>query len=281
MKARITPSRLARGTLTYTVLTIGAIIMILPFFWMISSSFMTSQEILARPVVWFPAKLRLDAYRSLSSAIPLGRMYLNSTIVTSLTAIGILLTSSLAGYGFAKFQFPGRDTLFLLVLATMMIPFFVVMIPVFYLISKFHWINSYQGLIVPNIVTAFGIFLMRQYMLSLPDEVLDAARVDGASEFQIYWRIVIPLSTPVIGALGILAVVYQWNTFLWPLIVARDANMWTIPVGLNSLQVYASNADVINMQMAGAALAIVPVIVVFLLLQRYFVRGIALTGMKG
>lgn len=281
MKARITPSRLARGTLTYAVLTIGAIIMILPFFWMISSSFMTSQEILARPVVWFPAKLRLDAYRSLSSAIPLGRMYLNSTIVTSLTAIGILLTSSLAGYGFAKFQFPGRDTLFLLVLATMMIPFFVVMIPVFYLISKFHWINSYQGLIVPNIVTAFGIFLMRQYMLSLPDEVLDAARVDGASEFQIYWRIVIPLSTPVIGALGILAVVYQWNTFLWPLIVARDANMWTIPVGLNSLQVYASNADVINMQMAGAALAIVPVIVVFLLLQRYFVRGIALTGMKG
>lgn len=281
MKARITPSRLARGTLTYAVLTIGAIIMILPFFWMISSSFMTSQEILARPVVWFPATLRLDAYRSLSSAIPLGRMYLNSTIVTSLTAIGILLTSSLAGYGFAKFQFPGRDTLFLLVLATMMIPFFVVMIPVFYLISKFHWINSYQGLIVPNIVTAFGIFLMRQYMLSLPDEVLDAARVDGASEFQIYWRIVIPLSTPVIGALGILAVVYQWNTFLWPLIVARDANMWTIPVGLNSLQVYASNADVINMQMAGAALAIVPVIVVFLLLQRYFVRGIALTGMKG
>lgn len=281
MKARITPSRLARGTLTYAVLTIGAIIMILPFFWMISSSFMTSQEILARPVVWFPAKLRLDAYRSLSSAIPLGRMYLNSTIVTSLTAIGILLTSSLAGYGFAKFQFPGRDTLFLLVLATMMIPFFVVMIPIFYLISKFHWINSYQGLIVPNIVTAFGIFLMRQYMLSLPDEVLDAARVDGASEFQIYWRIVIPLSTPVIGALGILAVVYQWNTFLWPLIVARDANMWTIPVGLNSLQVYASNADVINMQMAGAALAIVPVIVVFLLLQRYFVRGIALTGMKG
>lgn len=281
MKARITPSRLARGTLTYAVLTIGAIIMILPFFWMISSSFMTSQEILARPVVWFPATLRLDAYRSLSSAIPLGRMYLNSTIVTSLTAIGILLTSSLAGYGFAKFQFPGRDTLFLLVLATMMIPFFVVMIPIFYLISKFHWINSYQGLIVPNIVTAFGIFLMRQYMLSLPDEVLDAARVDGASEFQIYWRIVIPLSTPVIGALGILAVVYQWNTFLWPLIVARDANMWTIPVGLNSLQVYASNADVINMQMAGAALAIVPVIVVFLLLQRYFVRGIALTGMKG
>ncbi len=280
-RGRIAPARVGRGTLTYAVLVIGAIIMILPFFWMISSSFMTSQEILARPVVWLPAKLRLDAYRALPEAIPLGRMYLNSVIVTTLTALGILLSSSLAGYGFAKFEFPGRDMLFLLVLATMMIPFFVVMIPVFYLISKFHWINSYQGLIVPNIVTGFGIFLMRQYMLSLPDEVLDAARVDGASEFQIYWRIVIPLSTPVIGALGILAVVYQWNNFLWPLIVARDANMWTIPVGLVSLQAYASNADVINMQMAGAALAIVPVIIVFLLLQRFFVSGIALTGMKG
>jgi multiple sugar transport system permease protein len=167
------------------------------------------------------------------------------------------------------------------VLATMMIPFFVVLLPIFYLVSQLGWINTYPGLIVPNIVTGFGIFLMRQYMLSLPDEVLDAARIDGASEFEIYWRIALPLSTPVIGALGILAFVYQWNNFLWPLVVARSSDMWTVPVGLNSLRVYASSADVINLQMAGAALAIVPVMIVFLLLQRYFVRGIALTGMKG
>jgi multiple sugar transport system permease protein len=267
--------------LKYLALTVGAIIMVLPFAWMILTSFMTSQEILARPLTWFPADPSLDAYRGLRDAIPLGRMYLNSIIVTTLTTIGILLTSSMAGYGFAKFQFPGRDILFLIVLATMMIPFFVVMIPVFWMISKFDWINSYPGLIVPNIATAFGIFLMRQYMLSLPDEVLDAARVDGASELEIYWRIVLPLSTPVIGALTILAFVYQWNSFLWPLVVARSDTMWTVPVGLNSLRVYASSAQVINMQMAGATLAIVPVIIVFLLLQRYFVRGIALTGMKG
>jgi len=208
-------------------------------------------------------------------------MYLNSMIVTTLTTLGILLTSSLAGYGFAKFHFPGRDALFLIVLATMMIPFFVVLIPIFYMISRLGWINSYPGLIVPNIVTAFGIFLMRQYMLSLPDEVLDAARVDGASEFEIYWRIVLPLSTPVIGALAILAFVYQWNNFLWPLVVARSDSMWTVPVGLNALRVYASSAQVINMQMAGATLGVVPVIAVFLVLQRYFVRGIALTGVKG
>jgi len=266
---------------TYGFLTVGAIVMLLPFVWMILASFMTSAEVIARPLTWFPSALRLDAYEKLADAIPLARNYLNSAIVTSLTTAGILLTSSLAGYGFAKFRFRGRDVIFLLVLATMMIPFFVVLIPVFYIISKLDWVNSFQGLIVPNIVTGFGIFLMRQYMLSLPDEVLDAARIDGASEFQIYWRMVIPMSTPVVGSLGILAIVYQWNSFLWPLVVARSSDMWTVPVGLRSLQVYATGADVINMQMAGAALAVVPIIIVFLLLQRYFVQGIALTGMKG
>ena len=267
--------------LKYLFLAAGTVVMLLPFVWMILASFMTAEEIIARPLTWFPSSLRLDAYRGLSDAIPLGRMYLNSLIVTTLTTLGILLTSSLAGYGFAKFQFPGRDILFLIVLATMMIPFFVVMIPIFYLISKFGWIDSYPGLIVPNIATAFGIFLMRQYMLSLPDEVLDAARVDGASELEIYWRIVLPLSTPVIGALTILAFVFQWNNFLWPLIVARSDSMWTVPVGLNSLRVYASGVQVVNMQMAGATLGVLPLIAVFLMLQRYFVRGIALTGMKG
>jgi len=273
--------RVLWAVLAYGFLALGAVIMLLPFAWMLLSSFMTAQEVIARPLTWFPTELRYQNYQALANAVPLGRMYLNSAIVTTATALGVLLTSALAGYGFAKFQFPARDALFLLVLATMMIPFFVVLIPVFYLISQLGWVNTYPGLIVPNIVTGFGIFLMRQYMLSLPDEVLDAARVDGASEFEIFWRIALPLSTPVIGALGILSFVYHWNSFLWPLVVARSDDMWTVPVGLNSLRVYASSAEVINQQMAGAALAIVPVMVVFLALQRYFVRGIALTGLKG
>lgn len=279
-----TPMKLAafiKPIVIYGILAIGSFVMLLPFAWMLSSSLMSTQEVIARPLTWIPSTLRFENYMALSDAIPLGRMYLNSIIVTTLTTLGILLTSSLAGYGFAKFQFPGRNFLFLLVLATMMIPFFVVLLPIFYMVSQLGWINTYQGLIVPNIVTGFGIFLMRQYMLSLPDEVLDAARIDGASEFEIYWRIALPLSTPVIGALGILAFVYQWNNFLWPLVVARSSDMWTVPVGLNSLRVYASSAEVINLQMAGAALAIMPVMIVFLLLQRYFVRGIALTGLKG
>ena len=274
-------SRVATTVAKYGFLTLGVLVMILPFVWMILSSLMTSREVMARPLVWIPETPRFDNYAALAEAVPLARMYLNSAVVTTAITIGILLTSSLAGYGFAKFRFPGRDALFLFVLATLMIPFFVVLIPVFYIVSRLDWVDRYPGLIVPNLVTAFGVFLMRQYMLSLPDEVLDAARVDGESELGIFWRHVLPLSTPALGALGILAFVFHWNSFLWPLVVARSEEMWTIPVGLNSLRVYASSADVLNLQMAGAALAIVPVVVVFLLLQRFFVQGIALTGIKG
>jgi multiple sugar transport system permease protein len=278
---RLTASDALFGTLKYTALVLGAVLMLLPFVWMVIASLMAPTEIMARPLVWFPARPRFENYATLSQAISLGRMYLNSLIVASLTTIGILFTSSLAGYGFAKFQFPGRDILFVLVLATMMIPFFVVLVPVFYIVRQLGWVDSYAGLIIPNIVTAFGIFLMRQFMLGLPDELLDAARIDGASEWRIYWRIVLPLAAPALGALAILGFVYQWNSFLWPLVVIRSSALETIPLGLNSLRVYASSPQVINIQMAGATLAVLPVIAVFALLQRYFVQGIALSGMKG
>src|SRR5439155_195464 len=205
----------------------------------------------------------------------------NFTRMGRASAMAVMLTSTLASYGFAKFHFPCLDILFMLVLATMMIPFFVVLIPIFFLVRQLGWMDSYLGLIVPNIVTAFGIFLMRQYMLTLPDELLDAARIDGASELAIYWRIALPLAGPALGALAILAFVYHWNSFLWPLVVIRSRELATIPIGLNSLRVYASSPEVINLQMAGAALAIIPVVAVFAVLQRHFVRGIALTGIKG
>ena len=265
----------------YAGLALGAFFMLLPFAWMIVSSFMSAAEIMARPLRWLPAELQLRNYEALAAAIPLGNMYANSLIVTISITVGVLLTSSLAGYGFAKFHFPGRDILFVLVLATMMIPFFVVLIPIFFLVRQLGWMDNYLGLIVPNIVTAFGIFLMRQYMLTLPDELLDAARIDGASELAIYWRIALPLAGPALGALAILAFVYHWNSFLWPLVVIRSRELATIPIGLNSLRVYASSPEVINLQMAGAALAIIPVVAVFAVLQRHFVRGIALTGIKG
>lgn len=281
MRQRVRPATAAVGALKYATLALGAFLMLLPFAWMIVSSFMSAAEIMARPLQWLPAELQLRNYETLSRAIPIGSMYLNSAIVTVSITLGVLLTSSLAGYGFAKFSFPGRDALFVLVLATLMIPFFVVLLPVFYIVRQLGWVDSYLGLIVPNMVTAFGIFLMRQYMLSLPDELLDAARIDGASELTIYWRIAIPLAAPALGALAILAFVYHWNSFLWPLVVVRSRELATIPIGLNSLRVYASSPEVINLQMAGAALAMIPVVTVFAVLQRYFVRGIALTGIKG
>jgi multiple sugar transport system permease protein len=265
----------------YAILIIGAVLMLMPFEWMVVASLMSAQEIMVRPLVWFPAAPQFGNYAHLMDAIPLARMYFNSLVVTAATTVGILLSSSSAGYGFAKFQFPGRDLLFVMVLATLMIPFFVIMIPVFYLVSQLGWVDTYQGLVVPNIVTAFGIFLMRQYMVSLPDELLDAARIDGASEFSIYWRIVLPLVGPALGALAILAFVYHWNAFLWPLIVVRSGDLATIPLGLKSLREYASQPEVINLQLAGATAAVIPVLAVFAIFQRWFVQGIALTGLKG
>jgi len=270
-----------RSVLKYAILVLGALLMLLPFEWMVVASLMAPNEIMARPLVWFPAVPQFVNYARLAEAIPLARMYLNSVIVTAAITLGVLASSSLAGYGFAKFEFPGRDVLFLLVLARMMIPFFVFLIPVFYIVSRLEWVDTLQGLIVPNIVTAFGIFLMRQYMFSLPDELLDAARIDGASEFGIFRQVVLPLVGPALGALAILAFVHHWNAFLWPLIIIRSGDLATIPIGLNSLRVYASQPEVINLQMAGATVAVIPVIIVFALFQRWFVQGIALTGLKG
>lgn len=278
---RLTLGGLLRLLLVYSLLTVGAVVMLLPFAWMVSASLMTPREVMARPLVWVPSVPQVGNFGALLQAVPFGWAYLNSLVVTLTVMAGILLTSSLSGYGFAKFQFPGRDVLFLVVLATLMIPPFLILIPVFYLVRQLGWVDTYPGLIVPNLVTAFGIFLLRQYMLSLPDELLDAARIDGAPEFTIYWRIVLPLVGPALGALAILAFVYHWNSFLWPLIVVRSPGMMTVPLALNSLRIYASSPEVINLQMAGATAAILPVLLVFALLQRWFVQGIALTGLKG
>jgi len=257
------------------------VIMLLPFYWMVASSLMTLPEIIARPPVWFPRVPQLHNYADLAAALPIDRIYINSLIVTISVTSLVLFTSSLTGFGFAKYHFPGRDTLFLLVLATMMIPFFLLLIPVFFIVKELGWVDTYLGLIVPNAVTAYGIFLMRQFILGVPDELLDAARIDGSSEFGLYWRIVLPLSGPALAALTILAFLYHWNAFLWPLVVIRSQDLWTIPIGLNNLRLYASSTDTLDLQMAGATIAVVPVLIVFVALQRYFIQGITLSGLKG
>jgi len=281
VRRRLAVGEVAITAALYLITAVGAVIMLLPFYWMVASSLMTLPEIIARPPVWFPRVPQLHNYADLAAALPIDRIYINSLIVTISVTSLVLFTSSLTGFGFAKYHFPGRDTLFLLVLATMMIPFFLLLIPVFFIVKELGWVDTYLGLIVPNAVTAYGIFLMRQFILGVPDELLDAARIDGSSEFGLYWRIVLPLSGPALAALTILAFLYHWNAFLWPLVVIRSQDLWTIPIGLNNLRLYASSTDTLDLQMAGATIAVVPVLVVFVALQRYFIQGITLSGLKG
>jgi multiple sugar transport system permease protein len=213
--------------------------------------------------------------------LPLGRMYLNSIIVTGLTVVGVLFTSSLAGFAFAKYQFPGKEILFYAILATLMIPFFVTLIPVYYIVAQLGWIDRREGLIVPGLISAYGIFLMRQFIVGVPDEYIDAARIDGASEPLIYWRIILPLVRPALATLGTFTFIGSWNAFLWPLLVINNRDLMTVPLGLNSLRLFAAEARNLHLLMAGTALSVLPTLIVFMFLQRYFIRGIALTGLKG
>ena len=269
------------STLKYLILVLAGAWMLLPFFWMFSASLMTSQEVARLPPPLLPAQPQWHNYVDVARVVPLGRAYLNSLLVTCLTVAGILFTSSLCGFAFAKYDFPGRDVLFMLVLASMMIPFFVTLIPVFYIVKQLGWVNKYAGLILPGVVSAYGIFLMRQFMLDIPDEFLDAARIDGASEFRIYWQIILPLSGPALATLGSFNFISSWNAFLWPLLVAQSRELFTVPLALNSLRTYGMEAQFHNLQMAGTAVSVMPALLVFVALQRYFVRGIALTGLKG
>ena len=265
--------------LKYLVLAAGAFIMVFPFVWMIIASLMTAGEIQLRPPVWLPAAPQFSNYSDLAQSIPMGRLYFNSLFTSGLIVFGVLLSSSLAGFAFAKYRFPGREFLFYLILATMMIPFFVTLIPVFFIVRQLGWIDTYQGLVVPGLTSAYGIFLMRQFIITLPDELIDAARIDGASELRIFWRIIVPLVKPALATLGTFTFIGSWNAFLWPLLVVNSRELMTLPLGINTMKsLYADNT---NLLMAGTAVSVIPMLVLFIFLQRYFIQGIALTGLKG
>jgi len=280
-KRRLSVPAIVSSILKYLVLMAAGAWMLLPFFWMFSASLMTSQEVTRLPPPLLPAIPQWHNYIDVARVVPLVRSYFNSLLVTGLTVAGLLFTSSLCGFAFAKYDFPGRNVLFLLVLASMMIPFFVTLIPIFYIVKQLGWLNNYAGLILPGVVSAYGIFLMRQFMLDIPDELIDAARIDGASEFRIYWQIVLPLSGPALATLGSFNFISTWNSFLWPLLVVQSRELFTVPLALNSLRTYGMEAQFHHLQMAGTAVSVIPAMIVFIALQRYFVKGIALTGLKG
>lgn len=271
-------SRRSRNLLTYAALSVGAVIMLAPLIWMVLASFKSLPEILTYPPTVLPKSLRTAAYQTVLTESNYPRYFLNSVIVASISVISILFTSSLAGYAFAKFRFPGRNVLFIVVLATLMIPFQVRVIPLYVLASDLGILNSYAGLVLPSLVDAFGIFLMRQFMQSIPTDLMDAARADGASEPRIFVSIVLPLVKPALSALAIFTLIVSWESFLWPLLVASSTELYTLPLGLG--QFAGKFLTRVDLQMAASTLTVLPLLIVFLIMQRRFIEGIATTGGK-
>jgi multiple sugar transport system permease protein len=268
-----------RVALSYLVLSAGASIMILPFVWMLSTSLKTSAAVFVYPPQWLPNPLIWSNYADVVRIMPFLRYTLNTAFVAGSVSLLQLVVSSLAAFAFARLRFPGRDRLFLAYLATLMVPGQVTLIPNFLIIKYLGWIDTYQALIIPQVFSAFGTFLLRQFFLTIPRDLEDAGRIDGASAFGIYRRIVLPLSGPALATLGVFTFTAQWNNFLWPLIVINDEQMRTLTVGLQAL--VGEFTVQYPLLMAGSVLSLVPMLVIFLLAQRFFVRGIALTGLAG
>jgi multiple sugar transport system permease protein len=267
-----------RGLLHLALIAVG-VLMLAPLAWMLSTSLKEPADIFTYPPQWIPQPVVWQNYLKTVSVMPFGRFYLNSVVQAAAVTALQLLTSSLAAFAFARLRFRGRDTLFLLYLATMMIPFPVTMIPNFVIIRILGWIDTFKALIFPPAFSAFSTFLLRQYFLSLPIELDDAARVDGASSFRIWWQIIMPLSGPAVATLGIFTFLGQWNNFLWPLIVTNSEHMQTLPVGLAAFQ--GQYRVEWNLLMAGSVISLVPILIIYIIGQKWFVQGITLTGMGG
>ena len=266
--------------LLHAGLLLGSLLMLTPFLWMLSTSLKLPPEIFTYPPVWIPSDIAWANYPATLRALPFHWYYFNSTVVSISSTFIQIGASSLGAFAFARLRFKGRDSLFLMYLATLMIPFQVTMIPNFIIVTKvLNWYNTYNALILPTAFSAFSVFLLRQFFRSLPMEMDEAARMDGASSFRIWWQIIMPLSGPALAALGIFVFLGSWNSFLWPLIVTTSDRMRTIPVGLSAFQGQYNTQW--NLLMAGSVIALLPVLVVYMLGQTWFQRGITLSGLGG
>jgi multiple sugar transport system permease protein len=269
--------------LSYALLIIGAAIMIAPFLWMLTTSLSEAKDVWKAKSIWWegwiPTKFVYQNYIDAFRVVPFAKFYMNSIFVTLAITAGTVFTSSLAGYAFARLSFPGRDRIFMIYLATLMLPGVITMIPVFILLSKLGLIDTYRAIILPGIFTAYGTFLLRQFFMSLPRALEDAAKIDGCSLLGIYFRIILPLSKPALATLTTFTFMGSWMSFMWPLIVLSSEEKYTLPIGIQYFKSLHSTDW--TLLMAGSMMALLPILVVFIFTQRYFVEGIKLSGIKG
>jgi ABC-type glycerol-3-phosphate transport system permease component len=264
---------------TQVLLLLAAVVAIIPVIWAALSSFKTNETIFAVPMRWLPEPFTWINYPEAFAAAPFGRYFLNSAIVAVAVTATTVFFGAMAGYGFSKFRFPGRDLMFGSILLTFMIPFPVIMIPLFVLVRNFGWVNTYWGLIIPGALTGFAVFMMRQFISAIPSELFDAARIDGAGEIRIFLTLVLPLARPALATLGILTFLDSWNNLLWPLIVIQSDEMETMPLGLTKFStLYSTNYA---QMLAMSVIASLPVLAVFIIGRRQIINSLMLSGMKG
>jgi multiple sugar transport system permease protein len=277
----MTRTRRPRGQhpMVYVALTVGLILMVLPFVWMVLSSIKPDAEVTAVPPTWWPQDVTLENYTTLFTKLDFPRYFLNSFLVAAAVTVGNVVFCSMLGYALAKLDFPGKRLVFGLVLTTLMIPGVVTFVPLFVLTTNIGLTDTLPGMFLPFLAGPFGVFLMRQFIGGLPDELIQAARVDGAGELRIFRSVVMPLCGPAAATLGILTFLTSWNNFLWPLVVAQNEERYTLPVAL-ALYSVGQNATKYGLLLAGAVVVVIPVIAIFLVLQRRIMQGIAMTGIK-
>lgn len=277
-RRRRTASRL-RQVLAYVVLILLAVVAVGPLLWMVSTSLKSNASAIQYPPKWIPDHWQWSNYTSLFDELPMGRWIFNSIFISSAVVFFQLLFCSMAAFAFSRLEFRGRDAIFFLFLGSMMIPYQVTLIPQYVLFSKLGWLNTYQGLILPNVSAPLGVFLLRQFFLTVPKDIEDAARIDGASWFRIYWQIILPLSKAALITFGVFSFIGMWGDFLWPLVSIDSSTLYPVTLGLAFLNgTYATDWPRL---MAGDVITLVPLILLYGCVQRYFVQGIAVTGLKG
>ena len=277
---RVPEGKRASSRTAYIVLGLGLVLMVGPFLWMVLGSLKPSADFLRNPPTFLPSVTTTDNYTRLFEQLDFPQFFFNSAVVALAVTVGTLIFCPMLGYALAKLRWHGKRVVMGLVLATLMVPAGITLIPNFILMSNLGLVNTYPGLILPFLAGPFGVFLMRQFMLGVPNELLEAARMDGANEFRVFWSVAMPIATPVLATLGILTFLGSWNSFLYPLVMAQEPGMYTLPVALATFATGQYQADH-GMLMAGSVVLVVPVLIVFILFQRWITEGIATTGLKG